>query len=65
MSKFSENQVFYLLNLWKSNFLSINITSNTNKYSKMSQEFNKTFNTNISEIQIKNKIKYLKKVFWS
>ena len=27
----------------------------------MSQEFNKTFNTNISEIQIKNKIKCLKK----
>ena len=46
MSKFSENQVFYILNLWKSDFLSINITSNTNKYSKMSQEFNKTFNTN-------------------
>ena len=29
----------------------------------MSQEFNKTFNINISEIQIKNKIKYLKKMY--
>ena len=63
MSKFSEYQVFYIFNLWKSDFLSINITSNTNKYYKMSQEFNKTFNSNISEIQIKNIIKYLKKVF--
>ena len=27
----------------------------------MSQEFNKKYNTNISDIQIKNKIKYLLK----
>ena len=63
MSKFSENQVIYIINVWKSDFLSINITTNTNKYYKMIHEFNKTFNTNISEIQIKNKMKYLKKVF--
>ena len=29
----------------------------------MSQEFNKKYNTNISDIQIKNKIKYLKKMY--
>ena len=38
------------------NFFSINIISNINKYHKMSLEFNKKFNTNISDIQIKNKI---------
>ena len=61
MSKFSKNQVIYIINVWKSDFLSINITSDTNKYYKMSQGFNKKFNTNISKIKIKNKIKYLKK----
>ena len=64
MSKFNENQVLYIINLWKSDFLSINIKSNTDKYHKMSQEFNKKFIANISDIQIKNKIKYLKKKYY-
>ena len=55
--KLNKNQVFYILDLWKSDFISKNITSNTNKYYKMIQEFNTTFNTNILEIQIKNNIR--------
>ena len=61
MSKFTENQVIYIINLWKTDFLSLNIKSNTDKYNKMSQDFNKKFIANISDVQIKNKIKYLKK----
>ena len=41
--KLNENQVFYILDLWKSDFISKNITSNTNKYYKMIQEFNKKY----------------------
>ena len=37
MSKFNENQVLYIINLWKSDFLSIHIKSNIDKYHKMSQ----------------------------
>ena len=61
MSKFTENQVIYIINLWKTDFLSLNIKSNTDKYNKMSKDFNKKFIANISDVQIKNKIKYLKK----
>ena len=63
MSKFTENQVIYIINLWKTDFLSLNIKSNTDKYNKMSKDFNKTFIANISDVQIKNKIKYLKKKY--
>ena len=61
MSKFTENQVIYIINLWKTDFLSLNIKTNTDKYNKMSKDFNKKFIANISDVQIKNKIKYLKK----
>ena len=64
MYKFNENQVLYIINLWKSDFLSINIKSNIDKYHKMSQDFNKKFISNISDVQIKNKIKYLKKKYY-
>ena len=63
MSKFTENQVIYIINLWKTDFLSLNIKSNTDKYNKMSKDFNKKFIANISGVQIKNKIKYLKKKY--
>ena len=63
MSKFTENQVIYIINLWKTDFLSLNIKSNTDKYNKMSKDFNKKFIANISDVQIKNKIKYLKKKY--
>ena len=63
MSKFTENQVIYIINLWKTDFLSLNIKTNTDKYNKMSKDFNKKFIANISDVQIKNKIKYLKKKY--
>ena len=63
MSKFTENQVIYIINLWKTDFLSLNIKTNTDKYNKMSKDFNKKCIANIWDVQIKNKIKYLKKKY--